>query len=177
MAIREILTGNLTTRLVMTSPHDVNITVLTEDTYYFEQRRFLLYFYIVPKCYIILCSNVTGYPQVGYYPTTTPPGYFYNVYQTNPTLPPQTISSYRTTAVIDETSYYATVPTTPPVPPSRPLPPLPPTAPVTTYPPVVLPAAGNQDTYAPSLLADYHNTHKHHSKLSGTLLFLFWRTN
>jgi hypothetical protein len=60
--LREILTGNLTTHLVVTSPHDVNVTILSEDTYYFEQRKFLLYFYIVPKCYVILCSNSTGYP-------------------------------------------------------------------------------------------------------------------
>lgn len=99
MRIREILTGNLTTRLVMSSSQDVNITVLTEDTYYFEQRRFLLYFYIVPKCYVILCSNVTGYPQVGYYPTTTKYHYSYTTiqyttttqyYQQYPTIPQAT---------------------------------------------------------------------------------------
>jgi hypothetical protein len=72
LAIREILTGNLTTKLILTSPYDVNVTVLTEDTYYFEQRRFLLYFYIVPKCSIILCSNMTGYPpNLNSYPYTT----------------------------------------------------------------------------------------------------------
>ena len=72
LAIREILTGNLTTKLILTSPYDVNVTVLTEDTYYFDQRRFLLYFYIVPKCSIILCSNMTGYPpNLNPYPYTT----------------------------------------------------------------------------------------------------------
>lgn len=156
----------------MTSSHDVNITVLTEDTYYFEQRRFLLYFYIVPKCYVILCSNVTGYPQVGYYPTTTPPGYYYS-YQTNPTLPPATETiSYKTTSI---EAYYPPTSTPPPiklppplphVPSSLPQPP-PPYQPPSTYPPPQ--PAHAQNTYAPPLLAEYHNTHKHHSKLSGEL--------
>ena len=60
---KEILTGNLTTQLVLKSAHDVNVTVLPLDGYYSSQRRFLLYFYIVPKCYLILCPNITVYPQ------------------------------------------------------------------------------------------------------------------
>jgi hypothetical protein len=60
---KEILTGNLTTQLVLQSAHDVNVTVLPLDGYYSSQRRFLLYFYIVPKCYLILCPNITVYPQ------------------------------------------------------------------------------------------------------------------
>lgn len=78
--VKEILTGNLTTRLVMSSAYDINVTVLTEDTYYYDHRRFLLYFYLVPKCQMLLCSNITGYPYVSAYPLTTaffshPPAY------------------------------------------------------------------------------------------------------
>lgn len=56
---KEVLTGNLSTQLVLKSNHDVNVTVLPEDNYYSAQRRFLLYFYIVPKCFLILCPNMT----------------------------------------------------------------------------------------------------------------------
>lgn len=176
--MREILTGNLTTRLVITSANDVNITVLTEDTYYFEQRRFLLYFYIVPKCYIILCSNVTGYPQIGYYPTTTRPqsAEYYNsnypaattlTYASptglgyNPTTsssissqpsPPSAYSTYSSSS----SSYYSSAPSSyvpQPPPPAAPLPPA---------------SYGPQSTYAPPLIADYHNN-KHHSKISGSI--------
>ena len=66
MILRELLTGNLTTRLVLTSPYDVNVTVLTEDTYFYVNRRFLLYFYLVPKCYVILCANMTALPPLSY---------------------------------------------------------------------------------------------------------------
>ena len=67
--LRELLTGNLTTRLVLTSPYDVNVTVLTEDTYFYGNRRFLLYFYLVPKCYVILCANMTALPPLLSYPS------------------------------------------------------------------------------------------------------------
>lgn len=60
---KEVLTGNITTQLVLKSAYDVNVTVLPEDSYYYAQRRFLLYFYIVPKCYLILCPNITVYPH------------------------------------------------------------------------------------------------------------------
>jgi hypothetical protein len=56
---KEILTGNLSTQLVLKSNYDVNVTVLPEDNYYSAQRRFLLYFYIVPKCFLIFCPNMT----------------------------------------------------------------------------------------------------------------------
>ncbi|CAF0763535.1 unnamed protein product [Brachionus calyciflorus] len=62
LVIKETLTGNITTQLVLTSAFNVNITVLTSDTYYQNHRHFLLYFFIVPKCTVVLCSNVTGLP-------------------------------------------------------------------------------------------------------------------
>ena len=62
LVIKETITGNLTTQLVLTSAFNVNITVITSDTYYQSQRKFLLYFFIVPKCTVVLCSNVTGHP-------------------------------------------------------------------------------------------------------------------
>lgn len=79
LVIKETLTGILTTKLVITSAFDVNVTVYTADTYYFEERKFLLYFYIVPKCSIILCSNVTGHPYTtaSYHPTIST-SYFSN---------------------------------------------------------------------------------------------------
>ncbi len=54
---RELLSGTLTTKQILISPYDVNVTVLPEDTHFFEQRRFLLYFYLVPKCIDIHCKN------------------------------------------------------------------------------------------------------------------------
>lgn len=57
---KQILTGNLTTQLVFISEYDVRINLLAEDTYYFEQRKFLLYFYLVPKCMVVSCANKTS---------------------------------------------------------------------------------------------------------------------
>ena len=162
--MREILTGNLTTRLVITSANDVNITVLTEDTYYFEQRRFLLYFYIVPKCYIVLCSNVTGYPQIGYYPTTTRQPDYYSNYPVATTL--TYASGYNSPVVSSSVPPQPSPPqaysTSVPSPPSSYVPQPPPPA-VAPLPPA---SYGPQSTYAPPLIADYNNN-KHHSKISG----------
>jgi hypothetical protein len=55
---RELLTGDLKTKQVLMSPYDVNVTVLPEDTHFFEHRRFLLYFYLVPKkCIDFHCTH------------------------------------------------------------------------------------------------------------------------
>ncbi len=58
--VKEILTGNLTTKLILTSSYDVNVSILTEDRYYYAYRRFLLYYYIVPKCSSLNCANRTS---------------------------------------------------------------------------------------------------------------------
>jgi hypothetical protein len=60
ISVREILTGNLTTKLVLISAFDVNITVYPEDLYFYEQRRFLLYFYLIKKCELFLCPTITS---------------------------------------------------------------------------------------------------------------------
>ena len=59
LLVKEILTGNLTTQLILASENDVKINLLAEDAYFFDQRKFLLYFYLVPKCYVIMCANTT----------------------------------------------------------------------------------------------------------------------
>jgi hypothetical protein len=56
LVVRETLTGNLTTKLVLVSEYDVNVTVLPEDAYFNDHRRFLLYFYLIPKCHISACA-------------------------------------------------------------------------------------------------------------------------
>lgn len=69
---RETLTGNLTTKRILVSAYDVNITVLPEDAYFFDQRRFLLYFYLIPRCHITYCPNInTTIPHP--FNTSTPP--------------------------------------------------------------------------------------------------------
>ena len=62
LSMKETISGNLTTQLILTTFNDVNITVLPDDNYFIDQRRFLLYFYMVPKCYVSLCPNMTGRP-------------------------------------------------------------------------------------------------------------------
>ena len=74
---RELLTGNLTTRLVFASTHDVNLSVDTSQMQSHsannrqassgdlrpaaasEQRSFLLYFYVVHKCRVTRCPELT----------------------------------------------------------------------------------------------------------------------
>lgn len=56
LVVRETLTGNLTTKLVLVSDYDVNVTVLPEDSYFNDHRRFLLYFYLIPKCQVSACA-------------------------------------------------------------------------------------------------------------------------
>ncbi|RNA40480.1 hypothetical protein BpHYR1_036982 [Brachionus plicatilis] len=88
LVIKETLTGNLTTQLVLTSAFNVNITVITSDTYYQSQRKFLLYFFIVPKCTVVLCSNVTGHPGSTFSHTTLPTIVFTNVTNQSIFAPP-----------------------------------------------------------------------------------------
>ncbi len=75
LAYRETLSGNLTTKRILVSAYDVNVTVLPEDAYFFEQRRFLFYFYLVPKCEILYCQypNATYPPVFTHFPIYTEP--------------------------------------------------------------------------------------------------------
>ena len=105
LMLRELLTGNLTTRLVITSPYDVNITVLTEDTYFYVNRKFLLYFYLVPKCFVILCANMT----LPHYSPYNESGQFNPSSNTTSLLLPQTIHSqgpHPTTTTRTNNNYY-----------------------------------------------------------------------
>lgn len=81
--INQVITGNISTNLVMTSNYNVNITVLPETYEVFKNPHFLLYYYVVPKCEYMLCPVPT--------PTNPPPTY--------PTLPPSTTTTTTTTTV------------------------------------------------------------------------------
>jgi hypothetical protein len=89
LVVKEILSGNLSTQLVFMSENDIKLNLLAEDQYFNEQRKFLLYFYLVPKCFIIECKNETtvapgvsyGQPVVSYGQPAQP---FYTM------LPPST---------------------------------------------------------------------------------------
>ena len=74
LAYRETLTGNLTTKRVLVSAYDVNVTVLPEDAYFFEQRRFLFYFYLIPRCQLLHCQNgniTTNFHEIPTHPVIT----------------------------------------------------------------------------------------------------------
>jgi hypothetical protein len=72
LILKETLTGNLTTQLVFMSENDVKINLHAEDTYFNEQRKFLLYFYLVPRCFIVECANKTTTPVINPRPPTYP---------------------------------------------------------------------------------------------------------
>lgn len=73
--ISKVVSGNLTTNLILTSNYNVNITILPQSYQIFNQPNFLLYYYVVPKCEYMLCPNTTivnppvTFPTVTYLPT------------------------------------------------------------------------------------------------------------
>lgn len=60
--INQVLTGNITTNLVLTSNYNVNITILPTTYQVFNQPNFLIYYYVVPKCEYMLCPDPPVYP-------------------------------------------------------------------------------------------------------------------
>ena len=58
VVVNKILTGNLTTNLIITSEFNVNITILPQVVNIY-QPNFLFYYYVVPKCDYFVCTEET----------------------------------------------------------------------------------------------------------------------
>lgn len=62
--ISQVLSGNITTNLVLISNYNVNITIIPETYQVFHNPHFLLYYYVVPKCEYMLCPEKPVYPVI-----------------------------------------------------------------------------------------------------------------
>ncbi len=96
--INQIITGNISTNLILTSNYNVNITILPTTYEIFNQPNFLLYYYVVPKCEYMLCPDPPVYP-IYTSPITTP--------TTTTTTTTKATTTSTTTTTTDEQNTFA----------------------------------------------------------------------